>query len=364
MLAEVKEGFSIVICTYNGESRLEATLLHISLLEIPEDISIELIVVNNASKDNTISFVKSCWEKFGNPFTLKVIDECRPGKGYAIETGYDSAKYSFILTADDDNWLDPKYLVNAYSIFKNDPEIGILQGHSTGVFETQPPIWIENFFSYFIIGSPIKEPGYFNKNNCWVWGAGMIIKACDWYYIRSLGFSTLTSKIPGKAAGEDNEVAIAILMLGRKIYYSDRLKYKHYMPKDRVELEKLKNNFETFGYVTYHFLLYAIIFDSFKKGYNINLITIHRKFWKFWYMRIHRFTLKQHVAYWIVPLKILNRYRPNEVIYQLEIQQYFSLMKWYIKLNLKSLTNLRRLKVWMWPLLKKNSNHFKLMFGI
>jgi len=341
----MNKGFSIVLCTYNGKSRIQATLAHLAALQVPLDHGIEVLIVDNASTDGTAAFVQQVWNELNAPFTLRLLSEIRPGKGNAIETGYDAASYSYILTVDDDNWLSCDYLLNAIEILKQDPEIGILQGISEGVFEAPPPSWVMNMQQNFVIGSPIQVPGYFPAKNFYVWGAGMVIRNSDWTNLRKLGFSFLTSKIPGKAAGEDNETAIGFLLLGKKIFYSDKLKYQHFMPENRVRWDKLKLTFEMWAYMNYFFFLYALVQDSYEKRYTLTDYLIKKRFLDHIIMKGKSFTLKQHVAYWL---------KPQHDLYQLRLAYYYSIGRWFIKLNSKAMKDIKFLQSWMIPLLEKN----------
>jgi len=344
-ITDIPTGFSIVLCTYNGKSRLQATMAHLAALQIPTHHAIELLIVDNASTDGTAPFAKSVWNELNAPFTLRLLTENRSGKGYAIETGYDAAFYSYILTVDDDNWLCSDYLERATEILNLDAEIGILQGLSEGAFESPVPDWAEKMKQCFVIGSPVQMPGYFPEKNFYVWGAGMVIKKNGWADLRKRGFAFLTSKIPGKAAGEDNETALGFLLLGKKIYYSDKLKYKHYMPKDRINWDKLKLTFEMWGYMNHFFFLYALVLDSYEKKYTITDNMIKKKFFNHMVIKSKSFTLKQHLAYWL---------KPQHDLYQLRLDYYYSLGKWFLKLNKTALRDISFLQSWMFPLLKEN----------
>jgi glycosyltransferase involved in cell wall biosynthesis len=343
-------GFSIIICTYNGRSRLERTLQHLASLEVPVGYFVELIIVDNASTDNTASFVKETWLELGEPFTLRIISEQRAGKGYAVETAYDAASYSYILTVDDDNWLSTDYLVKAIELFNEDPEIDVLQGKNEAVFEKDPPEWAQTFNRYFIIGGPIEQSGYFPKNHFIVWGAGMIIKKRDWVFLRSMGFSSLTSKLPGKAAGEDNELAIALLMLGKKIFYSEKLSYKHFMPAERMEWNKLKQNFETFGYANYHLFLYALVIDAHEKGYQLSGSEIKKQFAKYWIRLMLKYSWKKHLAYLV---------KPQKELYQLRMIERYSQLKWFWRLSKKAILDVQLLQSWMKPVLMQYPGKFE-----
>jgi glycosyltransferase involved in cell wall biosynthesis len=343
---EIPLGFSIILCTHNGEARLKPTLSHLAALEVPVGCAVELVVVNNASTDNTELVLKNVWQQNSNPFPLAILNEPRPGKGFATETGYDAARFSYILTVDDDNWLDPGYLTNALRLFESDPDVGILQGKSEGVFEIAPPAWMDGLKEFFIVGGPLKEAGYFPENNFYVWGAGMIIKNADWRYLRTLGFSALTSKLPGKAAGEDNELAIALMLLGRKAYYSEELTYKHYMPASRLTWEKLRQNFETHGYVNHYFFLYTLVVDAYKEGYTITTAKVRKKFISVALNHLRRNTFKQHLAYWMVP---------RQESYQLLIHLYYHQFLWFFRLRKQALRDIQFIQSWIMPLLVKRS---------
>ncbi|WP_310391092.1 glycosyltransferase [Hymenobacter sp.] len=339
------QGFTIVICTFNGTSRLAPTLTHVAALALPAGYAAELIVVDNASTDDTGTFVRALWQKLDAPFTLHLLREPRPGKGYAVETGYDAAQYSCILTVDDDNWLQADYLTTAVALLRQDPAIGVLQGHSSAVMELPPPAWFDQVKWYFIIGGPKPEIGYFASNDFYVWGAGMVIMRADWLRLRGLGFSALTSKLPGKAAGEDNEVAIGLILLGRKIYYSDQLCYKHYMPKERINWKKLQQNFDTFAYVSYYFFLYGVVVNSFKNQSAVTDAYILKEFGLFCVKYLRGFTVKHHVSYLL---------RPREDVYQLRLQQYYAMLKWFWKLRKQAKADITFIQGWLLPLLRSN----------
>jgi len=343
------EGFSIVLCTHNGRNRLEPTLKHLAQLQMPMGYEAELILVDNASTDNTADFSKNSWLKLGNPYPLRLLTESRPGKGYATELGYDSAKFSYILTVDDDNWLAKDYLEIAVDLFQSHPDVGVLQGQSEGVFEALPPDWIVGLEHYFVIGAPRPESGYFPKDYFFVWGAGMIIQKRDWDYLRSKGFSALTSKLPGKAAGEDTELGLALLLIGRKIYYSEKLNYKHFMPSGRVTWEKLKQNFEVFGYVNHYFFLYSLVLDSIRQNYILTDASIEREFLKYWLKIMSRFTWKQHLLYWL---------KPQQDIYQLILYRHYSQYAWFKYLKDNALKDAIFLRNWIKPVMNENKEDF------
>jgi glycosyltransferase involved in cell wall biosynthesis len=344
-------GFSIVLCTYNGASRLEKTIKHLAGLNIPAGHKTELILVDNASTDNTVAFAQKIWFELETPFPLKIVTEKRQGKGFAIETGYDAASYTYILTVDDDNWLDAGYLNIATRLFQQHPDAGILQGRNVAAFEVAPPPWFEELEPFFVIGSPVPQTGYFPRNHFGVWGAGMVILNKDWKEIRSNGFGFLTSKSSGKAAGEDHETAIALLMLGRKIYYSDELVYTHFMPSGRITWENLKKGFNVWAFLQYYYLLYGLAIESHEKKQTVTPSLVYKKGIRHFISALNKYSLKQHAAYWV---------RPKQEYYQVRLYRDLCFYKWLMKLKRNTDTDVQFLQKWMSPLLENNPEAFKM----
>ncbi len=348
---EIKEGFSIVICTYNGVSKLTPTLKHIANLNCPDNITVEVILVNNGSTDDTEKFSKNLWIELNEPHPLIINNEIRPGKGFATETGYDAAQYSYIITVDDDNWLAPDYLINALELIHKYNDVGIFQARNEPVFESTPPGWIKGLEGYMVIGSPIKGEGYFDKNYYGVWGAGMIIRKDDWNFLRRSGFAALTSKVPGKAAGEDVELALALLLTGKKIYYSRKLQYKHYMPASRIQWQVLQKNFEVFAYTAYYFFLYSLIFDAYKQGYTITKLNLQSKFLQLWLKMMKSRGVRGNLNYFFSKKKILQ---------QLQIRQYYYTLYWFVKGQKTAMHDIAFIQQWMLSLLKTNPGRFEM----
>jgi dolichyl-phosphate beta-glucosyltransferase len=91
---------SVIIPAYNEEKRISATLDHITEYLSRQSYDWEIIVVNNASTDDTGALVK--YRQNGMP-NLRIIDEARKGKGYAVTRGMLEANGELRLFMDADN---------------------------------------------------------------------------------------------------------------------------------------------------------------------------------------------------------------------------------------------------------------------
>ncbi len=98
---------SIIICTCNRAAHLRQTLAALAGLCVPEALPTELIVVDNASTDDTAQVVQQC--RLPN-MPVRYIQEPKRGQCFARNTGIATAKGEIILFTDDDvrppqNWI-------------------------------------------------------------------------------------------------------------------------------------------------------------------------------------------------------------------------------------------------------------------
>ena len=91
---------SVVIPAYNEEKRIAQTVLAIGGYLARQSYDWEIIVVNNRSEDQTVALAQTAGE---NLPSFRVIDEPRPGKGYAVTTGMLAAQGDYRLFTDADN---------------------------------------------------------------------------------------------------------------------------------------------------------------------------------------------------------------------------------------------------------------------
>ena len=240
-------GITLLICTYNGAPRIEKTLQHILRQKFTKKISWEVIVMDNASSDNTSELVKKAWNNPDIPF--KLIREDRPGKHNALETGFLTAKFDVVCIVDDDNRINEKYVEQVYTIMNDHPEVGLVGGRGIGDFETEPPAWFPTFEEGYGIGPQGKEAGYNDKTHGYLYGASSAVRKEAWQTLHDNGFTLLLSGRKGKtlASGEDMEMCLAIRLLGYRLWYDPEITFEHFMPAGRLNWDYTKRMFAAFG---------------------------------------------------------------------------------------------------------------------
>ena len=108
---------TISIAAYNVQSFIEKTL---DSLNIGESNDLEVLVVNDGSKDKTLDIAKGYEKKYPNFF--KVIDKENGGYGSTINAGIDMASGKYFKQLDGDDWYDTENLKSIIEILKNTDE--------------------------------------------------------------------------------------------------------------------------------------------------------------------------------------------------------------------------------------------------
>lgn len=226
-------GMTILVCTFNGASRLRTTLQHIAAQEIPASLPCEVILVDNASQDDTAVLAREEWSTYDTPLELIIVSESRPGLTYAREKGFLVARYNYILLCDDDNWLAPAYVRTAFALMEQHPSIGILGGHGAFAWESSPPEWL-SVFNLYAGGPQAAHSGRVESHL--VYGAGAVLRKPAWQLLQEHGFaSSLTDRLGYQlSSGGDHELCYALALAGYDAWYDDRLQFRHFITANRL----------------------------------------------------------------------------------------------------------------------------------
>lgn len=228
-------GISIIICTYNGRQKLEETLL--AILQLKATFPWELLVVDNASTDETAAFSSSLLSK--STIDWRILREEEPGLIKARLCGLRASKYDVLLYCDDDNTLDKEYLQIGYDLLNENPIIGALGGCGTPVFEAQKPDWFDKYGHSFAVGPQAEKDGPMQEYPAELYGAGAFFRKEVLLQYLEKGFKSGLSGRTGNnlVSGEDVEWCYLIQLAGYQIWYDHRLVFNHTMPQGRMNWE-------------------------------------------------------------------------------------------------------------------------------
>jgi len=243
----MKEGLSVIICCYNSSATIGRVLEYLQGQEGMEDIDWEVILVNNASKDQTVEVARSAWSHERIP--LHIVDEQKPGLSHARRKGLETVAYSIVVFVDDDNLLDAMYLSRAFTLMKTHPELGMAGGEGVAISSVDIPSWFKEHQAAYAVGPQADRAGYLPELRTYLYGAGVVIRKEAWDRIQERGFRFLLSGRKGKSlsSGEDSEMTSAFKMAGYKLWYDPDMRFEHIIAPPRLEWHHLLKLAREFG---------------------------------------------------------------------------------------------------------------------
>lgn len=273
--------------------------------------------MNNNSTDNTESVAKEQWEANDKPTELIIIQEKTPGLSNARIKGMNEAKYELLIFCDDDMWLDSHYIEHAYDVMNSDSQIGVLGGRSQAVFEGEEPFWFSTYQGGYAIGVQALDSGDVTKRG-YVWGAGMVLRKSVFINLITNGFSFYCTDRKGKllSSGGDSEICKWFILAGYKLWYDEKLKFRHFMPKNRLTKEHLKGLHEGFKLSTVYLSKYDETIRYLSQNRTTKILVKKRIIVEIQYLlrRIDGITRKKKLQY-LYPLK--KKYIVDDFFYQI-----------------------------------------------
>lgn len=232
--------FTIAIPTYNGASRLPKVLDKLLAQVNTEQITWEVIVVDNNSTDETAQVVRDYQTHWLASVPLRYCFEPQQGAAYARLTAVREAKGELVGFLDDDNLPAPDWIQQAYLFAKEYPQAGAFSGQIHGEFEVPPPEGFERIQAFLAIREHGMEAHRFKPENLQLPpAASLVIRKQAW--CESVPpRPKLTGKLPGlMIQGDDYEPLLYIHKAGWEIWYHPQLHSYHQIPKSRLERDYL-----------------------------------------------------------------------------------------------------------------------------
>ena len=227
---------SIVVCTYNGSSRIGPCLDSLITQEDPPEY--EILVVDNASTDGTGDQVK---EQIGSSVfsgEWRLIKEECKGLLYARLAGLNAARYEWVLFCDDDNVLFPDFLNQAKEILGKKSKIGVIGSLGVPEFFGPKPDWFDRYASSYAVGLQLVD-NYEGKKLVHVYGACSFYLKTPLLKLFQKGFKPVLSDRTGNEliSGGDVEWCWLMQLLGYKVIFSEKLQFIHQIPASRLTWE-------------------------------------------------------------------------------------------------------------------------------
>ncbi len=217
----------VVICTHNRSAELDRVLRRLFAQEPVRSMSWSVLVVDNASSDDTAAVVAS----HAREAMLRYVHEPKLGLTHARQRGVAETSGEWIAFVDDDNLLEPTWVAAMIGAIERAPNAGGFGGRVLLEWEIQPPAAVSEFGFCFAEQNLGDEP---REVECLV-GAGMVLNrealnACGWT-VRPMLDDRIGASL---VSGGDVEIAIRVRAAGYALRYEPGAVMQHLMPASRA----------------------------------------------------------------------------------------------------------------------------------
>lgn len=275
--------FTVAITTYNGAARVGQVLDLLQHQIGVEDISWEIIVVDNNSSDRTAEVIQAYQQNWQGSAKLRYIFEGKQGLAYARDRAVNEADSPLVGFLDDDNLPASNWVAAAYNFAMEHPEVGAIASRIHGLFEIEPDQELQKIIFYLAITERGDEPlRYEPKQKGVPPGAGIVIRRQAWLESvpKQLLFIGRTAK--SLVGAEDAEALLHIYNHGWEIWYNPTMEIQHVIPTQRLQRDYLTKLMRGIGLSRYY--LRMLLTPVWKRPFAlvIYLINDFRKFIIYW----------------------------------------------------------------------------------
>lgn len=228
---------SVIVCTRNRAKRLAHTLESLANMRVGDDVDWEVVVVDNASTDDTAAVV----DGFLGRLPLRRVVEARMGHAHARNRGTEVARGETLVWIDDDVDLPAGWLDAWIRGFRAFPGAAFFGSDIEVRFEVDPPHWVMDAWDQLaglFAERRIPGPGATISIDYLPFGANFAVRAS---VQRANPFDPAFGRVgDGLAGGDETTVLTRLLESGREGRWIEGAGLTHVMGPERVELPRLR----------------------------------------------------------------------------------------------------------------------------
>jgi glycosyltransferase involved in cell wall biosynthesis len=229
-MSTVSGSVSIIVCTYNRAESLRDTLVALRRQQIPKGWDLEVLIVDNNSKDHTRTLVEA--EQLEWP-QLRYAFEQSQGLSHARNHGITRARGEVILFTDDDVLPEPDWLATTLDGMTR-TQADACGGYIAPIWESPPPPWLtERFYGFLAVRTDRTDDYVMTASSPTPFGANMAFRRS---VFDRVGLFDTSRGRKGKvlASGEDGEMFERILAAGLKVVFLGGARVHHKVESFRL----------------------------------------------------------------------------------------------------------------------------------
>ena len=235
---------SIIIPTSNRADALRRTLESVAQMDFLGQ-QVEILTVDNGSVDQTPAVYKWVKEKYPNREWHYIYD-AMPGLLTGRHRGAEQAKGDILAFLDDDVRLGSDWFGALLECFE-DPKVMLAGGPSIPLFETNPPRWLNEFYSEneharYCGWLSLLEGGNQRKEipPRFVWGLNYVIRKTTLFNIGGFHPDCIPPTLQRYQGDGESGLSCKISQAGLKTLYNPQLSVQHEVPRSRLTAEYFK----------------------------------------------------------------------------------------------------------------------------
>lgn len=240
---------SVVICTYNGAGRI-SVVLNALACQTHDRNDWELLVIDNASNDNTCELVKGIIQQIHGG-RGRVVREERSGLSFARARAAQEARGEILCFLDDDNIPAPHFVSAVIEAFAQRPTAGVIGGKVLARWETEPtPLALAVAPFALAICDLGDSPQRIDTPGGGIVGAGLCVRADLLQKIfASSTLATMVTDRKGSSliSGGDLAISIVARQFGWECWYVPTLQIEHVLPAGRMDKNYLLRLYDGIG---------------------------------------------------------------------------------------------------------------------
>jgi glycosyltransferase involved in cell wall biosynthesis len=219
-----------VICTYNRERYLQASISSLLHQSLPKN-SYEILVVDNNSVDNTRALVSRLKQ---NEPCLRYYLESNIGLSFARNTGWREARGSIVAYLDDDATASYEWLESILAIFDRAPSnAACVGGKIDPKWEAPRPDWLPNQLLHYLGNLDLGEELLQVIGPSWLGGGNSAYRRQA--LAAAGGFNTRVGrKGHSLLSMEDTCMQKQLVKMGYAVYYHPSISIFHSVPASRL----------------------------------------------------------------------------------------------------------------------------------
>src|SRR5215472_12216561 len=239
---------TVAICTFNRAESLRRTLTSLVAMQVPSDLSWELLIVNNNSVDHTDDVI----DEYDGRLPIRREFESRGGKSNALNRAIDVAKGDYIVWIDDDVLVDPGLLTAYAAAFRRWPEAAVFGGRIKPKYEVPVEKWVSE--SEAVLGGPYAIRDFGNQvlslsaddEDHFPYGANWAVRTIEQ---RAFRYDPELGPVPPNRLRyqEDTELVHRLLRSGATGYWIPDAMVEHRIGRNRQTVRYVADYYERWG---------------------------------------------------------------------------------------------------------------------